>query len=244
MAGCAAPVGDFGRRDEGIFATTLTDLSGPFSSPLDGPKRSTFVLTDDERDLRNIGWDLARPPDRDVPGNAFFEFAWWRALPDNWYREYPKAYYAALLNLPVATHETRYARLSDQARNDAVRLPRFRLAATVVAKADGARKSALASLNADSALQAETERRIAENKGVVRSVCQALTLRREAYRYALGRLVLETPSPRAIDTEAAIDAMAWETTACEPASSAQAQAEPPRREPEGRRQRLPPLISK
>lgn len=243
MAGCAAPVGDLGRRDSGIFASTITNVSGPFSVVAGKVPPSPLPMTDEERELRNVGWDLARPPDRDVPGNAIYQFAWWRALPDGWYANYPKAYYSALFTLPVASHETRYARLIEQAQYDAKRMPAFRLIATRVGKADGARIAAARSLNADAELSAAAERRVDENTGVIRSVCQALGLRDQAYRYVLGRLIVETPSTRAVEAEAAIDALSWEITACLPAigvTSDERSASSERRE----RKRLPPLITK
>lgn len=250
LAGCAAPVGDFGRQGTGLFSTTINEFAGPtspaFQKPFSYPS-SPFALTDEERDLRNIGWDLVRPPDRDVPGNAIFEFAWWRALPDGWYANYPAAYYSALFTLPVASHETRYARLIAQVNQDVVRVPTFRLAATKVAKADGARRAALSALRADTALNSATEKRISENIGVVRNVCQALMLRRDAYRYVLARLVVETPSTRAVEAEAAIDALAWEISACLPAGVGEEAAAAPAatgaRQARGQK-RLPPLITK
>ena len=243
MAGCAAPVGDLGRRDSGIFASTITDVSGPFSVVAGKFPPSPLPMTDEERELRNVGWDLARPPDRDVPGNASHQFAWWRALPDGWYANYPKAYYSALFALPVASHETRYARLIEQAQYDAKRMPAFRQIATRVGKTDGARIAAARSLNADAELSAATERRVDENTGVIRSVCQALNLRDQAYRYVLGRLIVETPSTRAVEAEAAIDALSWEITACLPANVAAA-AERATISDHRERKRLPPLITK
>lgn len=243
LAGCGAPIGDLGRRDSGIFASTVTNIAGPFSTAAKGVPASPLAITDEENELRNVGWDLARPPDRDVPGNAIYQFAWWRALPDGWYANYPKAYYSALFTLPVASHETRYARLIEQANHDAKRMPAFRLIAAKVGKADGARIAAARSLDADAELSAAAERRVDENTGVVRSVCEALGLRHQAYRYVLGRLVIETPSTRAVEAEAAIDALAWEISACLPANSVSADAQRGQGD-RGQRKRLPPLITK
>ena len=247
MSACAAPVGDFGRRNDGIFTTILSEIGGPLTAPASPERRSSFAVTDEERDLRNLGWELARPPDRDVPGNAFFEFAWWRTLPDGWYADYPQTYYRALFTPLTASHETRYTRLLEQARADSSRLPMFRLIATKVGKADGARRAALQALAADAALTSETERRIEENVGIIRNVCLALNHRLQAYRYVMGRMVVETPSIRAIDVESALDAFAWEITACEPVAKASASSpnDTNAQLAETRaRKRLPPLITK
>lgn len=217
LSGCAAPVGDFGRRDQSVYANVLTDAVGPLSHVGADNAQASFAFTDEERELRNRGWTLVRPPDRAVPGNAEFEFHWWQALPDAWYGGYPESYYVALMNLPVASHETRYERVTEAARMDGDLMPPFRDVAMRVAKADGARRGALTALAADRALRGEAEARIAENIGVVRAVCRAIDYRIKAYRYALGRLMIETPSVRSVEAEAAIDALRWELGPCNPA---------------------------
>lgn len=214
LTACAAPVGDFGRREGGVYADAMTAASGPFSNPPGVDRAAFFAYTDEERELRQTGWDLARPPDRDVPGNALSQYRWWRSLPDNWYGGYPQAYWAALVTLPVTSHETRYRRIILQARADSQRMPFFRDVASRVGVADGARRSALDSLAANRTLRAEAERRIAENRGVVETVCRALAIRIAAYRYALGRLMVETPAALAIETEAVINGLEWEVNAC------------------------------
>jgi hypothetical protein len=227
LAGCAAPVGDLGRRDRGLYADGMTALAGPFGSFAQG-EQAGFALTDDEIELRNVGWDLVRPPERDMPGNARDTFRWWQGLPDGFYVDYPGAYHRALITLPAASHETRFIRLATQARADAARLPAFRDVATRVSKADGARRGAVAAAAATPPLVREAERRVAENVAVTRTVCAALALRINAYRHALGRLMIETPSTRAVDAEAAIDALAWESAACLPVAGTAARPAAPR----------------
>jgi hypothetical protein len=214
LAGCAAPVGDFGRRDRGVYADAMTEIAGPFAPATTGVERAAFHMTDEERELRHLGWGLVKPPDRDVPGNSLAEFRWWRALPDGWYASYPQAYWSALVVLPVESHETRYQRIIIQARADAQRMPAFRDAASRVGLADGARLQALTSLAVDPTLRREAEQRVAENRAVVATVCRALAKRIRAYRYANHRLMVETPSTRSVETEAAIDALAWEAGDC------------------------------
>jgi hypothetical protein len=213
LGACAAPIGDLGRRERSIYADAMTDTAGPFAR-VTAQGNSLFPYTDEERELRHLGWDLVRPPDRDVPGNAQHEVRWWRALPDSWYGNYPQQYWSALQVLPVASHETRFQRVILQARADGARLPAFRDAATRVGHADGARRGAALAVGATPAFAAEAERRIAENRGVVAAVCRALALRIGAYRYAVGRLMVETPSTRSVEAEAAIDALAWEAGDC------------------------------
>lgn len=227
--GCAAPVGDLGRRDRGLYADGMTALAGPFGRAAQGAP-ATFEYTGEEIELRNLGWDLVRPPERDMPGNARDTFRWWQGLPDGFYIDHPAAYHRALLALPVASHETRFIRIATQARADAARLPAFRDAATRVSKADGARRAAVVAATATPPLAREAEQRIADNVGVVRTVCAALHLRIRSYRHALQRLMIETPSTRAVDAEAAIDALAWEAAACLPGAERPARALAPRAE--------------
>lgn len=214
LAGCAAPVGDFGRREGGIYADTMTEVSGPFAHAYGVDRRAVFEYTDEEREMRLVGWDLVRPPDRDVPGNALSEFRWWRTLPDSYYGDYPQAYWRALILLPVSSHETRYRRIILQARADSQRMPLFRDVASRVGLADGARRSAADALAANAAMRQEAERRIAENRAVVETVCRAMAIRISAYRYALGRLMVETPATLSVETEAAINGLDWEVNAC------------------------------
>lgn len=213
LAACAAPVGDFGRRDGGVYADAMTAAVGPFAHPGPGPN-AVFEYTDEEREMRQVGWDLVRPPDRDVPGNSLAEFRWWRGLPDSYYGGYPQAYWSALQMLPVSSHETRYRRIILQARADSQRLPLFRDAASRVGVADGARRGAVAAIGANRELRHEAERRIAENRAVVETVCRALARRIAAYRYALGRLMVETPATLSVEAEAAVNGLAWEVGDC------------------------------
>lgn len=213
LAGCGAPTGDFGRLDRGVYADAMTATIGPVS-PLVLGHGAPFPYTDEEREMRNLAWDLVRPPDREVPGGSLSGLRWWRALPDGWYAGYPAAYAAALWALPVDSHETRYERLLLQVRADAQRLPAFRDAASRVGKADGARLSALDAVAVPAEGRATARGRVEENRAVVAAVCRALGQRIRGYRYALGRLMVETPSTRSVATDAAIDALAWEAGDC------------------------------
>lgn len=224
LAGCAAPVGDFGRRDRGLYADAVTASIGAFSPVAQQRNPTRFPWTDEERELRHLGWGLVRPPDRDVPGSALSTGQWWRGLPDAWYARYPEAYWSALTVLPVDSHETRYERIIVQARADSQRMPAFRDAAVRVGRADGARRAALDAVAADAEMRGEAERRIAENRAVIDTVCSALGKRLEAYRFALARLMVETPSTRAVATDAAIDALGWETAHCRGGTPGIAQA--------------------
>lgn len=212
LAGCSStPVGDLGRKRESVFHDTIMAGAGSFAAREREEKVSSFRNTDDELELRHVAWDLVRPPHRDdIKGNALAELRWARVVPDHYYEGYPKAYHASLIALNTASHETRYERLTLQARSDAQRLPAFRDVATRVGKADGARRAALDMLAADSALRKEAEARIYENGRIVGWVKAAMGKRVESYRYALGRLMVETPSPKSVEAEAAIDALQWE----------------------------------
>jgi len=214
LGACAAPIGDLGRRESGVFPDTMAQIAGPFAPIGRGERPALLQMTDDENELRRIGFDLVRPPDRHIPGDSISALRWWRALPDGWYGGYPAAYWSALMTLPVASHETRYERLAAQARFDSGRMPAFRDVSVRISHADGARRQAIQAVAADRDMTAEAERRIGENVAVVQTVCRALATRLAAYRYTLHRLMVETPSPRAVDVEAAVEALAWETNDC------------------------------
>jgi len=210
LAGCAQPVGDFARKRESVFHDTILRNVGNTSAFVRN-EYSSFRHTDEERELRNVAWDLLRPPHRDdFRGNLLFELRMARVTPDEWYVDWPDSYYQSLIRTETQSHENRYERILDQARSDAQRMPAFRDAAVRVGKADGARRAALTALVANAEMTAEAERRINENRRIVDWTEEAVDRRILAYRTALGRLMVETPSTRAVQTAAAIDALEWE----------------------------------
>jgi hypothetical protein len=100
----------------------------------------------------------------------------------------------------------RYSQLSDDIRNDAVRLPQFFETAARVLDIDRKRRRSMGfirDLSADEREQAY--RRIRENAGIVALVRTKLAQRVAGYRFALERLVVVTPSQQAVECEQSLN---------------------------------------
>jgi hypothetical protein len=213
LCGCVTePVGDFERKDASVFHDTILAGAGKFAAAQRGEPVSSYPLTDEEKELRDVAWDLVRPPHGGASWHADFDFTlqWSRLTPKEWYEIDANDFYVLLRNSGVVSHETYYELLINQARSDASRIPVFRDVAARVGKADGARRAAISALAANEAMRLEGEARIAENRHLVNWVEESMQYRIHAYRTALGRLMVEVPSTKAVEAEAAIDALQWE----------------------------------
>ena len=203
LSACATQPGDFARKESSVFNDTVFDLDGGFAT---GSIASSYSLTDQENELRNVAWDLVRPP----YNSNLHAFYWAQVRPAAWYENDENDFYRLLRNENFASHESYYEALVNQARGDASRLPVFRDVTMRVGKADGARRAGLNALAADARMRDEAEARISENRNIVKWVEESLHYRIRSYRTALGRFMVEVPSTRAVEAEAAIDALEWE----------------------------------
>lgn len=211
ISGCVRTVGDFERKEGSVFQDTILSETGHYAVRGRGELSSVYEMTDEEKELRNVAWDLVRPPGGGTWSSGMeFDLAWTRIAPQAWYKYDDANYYLLLRNGGLVSHETYYERLVMQARGDASRMPVFRDVAVRVGKADGARRAAMRALLADNVMRREAEARIADNARIVDWVEDSMCLRIRAYRTALGRLMIEMPSTKAVEVEAAIDALEWE----------------------------------
>jgi hypothetical protein len=88
------------------------------------------------------------------------------------------------------------------------RMPQFFETAGRVLDMDVKRQKSLAYVSALSPAELKnTQARIRQNDSIVALVRAKLMQRSESYRFALERLVIQSPSPRAVDIERAITAM-------------------------------------
>src|SRR4029077_17591221 len=113
-----------------------------------------------------------------------------------------KAYATQLLTTPVRSQNARYAKLVEDIRNDVVRVDPFFAVAPFVIDMDKKREQSLARFaasNKDSKVDARI--RIVENVAVIRWVQNSMHARISSYQFALGRLVVEAPSPMAAEAE-------------------------------------------
>lgn len=202
LAGCAAN-GDFGRdrpspmRDKmQALAANAADL-GFFK-----PSRA-FQFTDEERRLRDLAYPLIDPPyDRNRWDQLLAQYSLNgqpRSQPDR------AAYSARLFETAYRSQTARYNRLIEDIRNDTTKVEPFLAVARYVLVMDRKRQKALAHLS--HLTQEERNKamqRIEENRTIVQWVRTSLHERAASYRLALERLVVEAPSPVAVEAERAL----------------------------------------
>jgi hypothetical protein len=205
LAGCAN--GDFGEVNPTLVTDGIHDWIGRDAVAPKPP--SVFEYTDDERALRDLAYPLIEPPyDRQKWYSVAGEYGLVRFT-----MEHRAKYYERLARNDVErlfeynrSPSSRYARLIDDIRNDTTRLSQFFETAGRVIDIDQKRKKSLAYItDLNKAEWVNAKRRIRENAHVVKIVRYSLEDRVSAYRFALERLVISTPSTQAVEAERAIN---------------------------------------
>lgn len=203
LGGCGTPNGDFGEVQPYLVKDSIHDWVGPYAT---GSVPSNFELTDDEHQLRDLGYPLIEAPyDRQQWYSIAGEYGVIR--PDK--ATFDRTSYATrLLASRVHSPSARYSQLGDDVRNDMTRMPQFFEAAARVLDLDQKRRKSLGYVSALSpAERGNAERRMRENASIVTLVRAKLTQRAASYRFALERMVIMTPSPQAIEGERVINQM-------------------------------------
>ena len=205
LAGCGTNNGDFGEvrgtylRDDMHDWLSNDAIAGRQTLP------SSFGLTDDERQLRDLAYPLIEAPyDRQQWYSAFGEYNETFSDPRVGFDR--SAYAGHLISSRVRSPLARYARLNDDIRNDVTRLPQFFETAARVLDIDEKRRKSLTYISDASPMErANAFRRIRENVSLVSLVRTKLAQRATAYRIALERLVIMTPSSEAVEIERSLN---------------------------------------
>jgi uncharacterized protein YutD len=199
LAGCTANR-DFGEVRPMLVRDDIHDWLGPAAAA--PHPSSSFELTDDERQLRDLAFPLIEPPyDRQQPYAVALEngAAGTAGMSRTSYADY-------LLSSRYRSPSARYAQITEDIRNDVARLPGFFETASRVLDIDTKRKKSLAYIQDVSAGERDHAlRRTRENASLVSLVRARLGQRVVAYRFALERLVIVTPSPQAVEAEQALN---------------------------------------
>lgn len=203
LAGCVN--GDFGKVNPSLVQDDIHDwisrdaIAGWPTIP------SSFELTDDECQLRDLAyplieWPYNRQKDYGVLGEYGVIGADHRARYDQ------TGYATHLISSRYRSQSARHAQLTDDIRNDSTRIGSFCDNAGCVLNIDDKRRQSLAYGSALSEHErSDALRRIRENELIVGWVHASLRRRVSAYQFALGRLVIMTPSPQAVDAERALN---------------------------------------
>ncbi len=201
LAGCTANR-DFGEVRPMLVRDDIHDWLGPAAAAPQAA--SSFELTDEERQMRDLAFPLIEPPyERQQPYAVALEYgaAGTAGMTRTSYANY-------LLGERDRSPAARYAQITDDIRNDITRLPAFFEAASRVLDIDQKRKKSLAYVRDLSAGERDQVlRRLHENASLVALVRARLAQRVAAYRFALERLVITTPSPQAVQVEQSLNQM-------------------------------------
>jgi hypothetical protein len=207
FGGCTSPSnGDFGRLNPSYVSDDIHDWVGRRAAYDRGRLPSAASLTEDERQLRDLAYPLIEPPfDRGRFDAVLLEWG----LAGHGERSWPgidrTSYGRRLLAKHFRTTSGRYSQLIDDIRNDTVRVEPFVATARRVLDMDGKRKQSIAYVSGlgEGELK-RAKRRIVENSLVVAWVNRSMHERAAGYQYALERMVLDAPSPTAVEAERAL----------------------------------------
>jgi hypothetical protein len=205
LAGCSS-IGDFGRVKPSLVNDDIHDWVGREAAVRAGAPISVANLTEDERLLRDLAFPLIEPPfDRQRWNAVVYEYGLDSTFRRALWIDDPTVYYAHLEGSFVRSTAARYNRLSDDIRNDIVRIDPFFAIARRVVDLDRRREAsmqAVADLSPAEAFNARA--RIGENALVIAWVEHALVERCASYRFALEHLAVVEPEAAAADVDRAL----------------------------------------
>ena len=211
LGGCSG--GDFGRtradfRNDDMHRWLGAEVTGSV-----GLHASSFQLTENERQLRDLAYPLIEPPhSRPAWKSVFGDY---QPLPSPW-RQAPvfdrTAYGRALIDEPHRSHSSRYSNLIDDVRDDITRFEPFFASAVKVLDLDRKRNASLSRVSELSPRERDDAvARMRENTLIVEWVQQCLERRVSSYRWALERLVIQAPDGMAADADRLIGELAAQT---------------------------------
>jgi hypothetical protein len=212
LGGCSG--GDFGRVRSSALDDNMHRWIGEEATASVGLRASEFDLTDGERQMRDLAFPLIEPPhSRPLWKSVFGDY---KPLPSPW-RQTPvfdrTAYGRLLIDEAHRSPTSRYATLADDVRNDILRFEQFYANAARVIELDGKRNAALKLVSRLSPRERDDAiARMDENALIVQWVEQCLQRRVASYRWALERLVIQTPDNMAAGVDMLIGELASQTT--------------------------------
>jgi hypothetical protein len=201
MLAACAPNGDFGEVRPMLVSDGMHDWLGRDAAGGRPTWPSSFELTDDERQLRDLAFALIEQPyDRQQWFSVGREYG---AIGHDHRGLFDRTRYASrLFESGYRSPSARYSQIIDDIRNDITRLPQFFETATRVLDIDRKRRKSLAYIsNLSPAEQENALARNRENVALISLVGEKLTQRVASYRFALERLVITTPLPQAAEVE-------------------------------------------
>ncbi|MBA4784085.1 MAG: hypothetical protein H2045_12810 [Rhizobiales bacterium] len=200
VVGCSRPTGDFGRTAPNVSHDQLAPALGKALAHRREEPVSLFGRTDDEITLENLSWTILRPVhSADWVSGSLIEGRRTRVFPDINGKLDFRAYLFWLRIERFTSSEARWNRVIDDIRADQGAITPFYEQARLVYTVDQQRIAYLEQ-NPDIGprYQKNTRARLLENEALIQLALDGLNFRYAAYDYAIKRLTVEFPSPRAI----------------------------------------------
>ena len=209
LGGCAQ-TGDFGRPKSNVVDDAILPAAGDALAYARREPVSAYRLTDDEREMRSLAWAIVTPPlEGQRRDRILTELRRTRILPAERARVDATSYVETLIATDFRSSAARYTRLKEDVLADTARIEPFFAAASDVADGDDVRGAALGRVPEVSANErANALARIEENGLLIAWARDSFEERLVSYRYALDRLILETPDPMAAEVRGTIGTFA------------------------------------
>jgi len=200
LAGCARPVGDFGRAAPDPLHDTIMPLVGSARATVAKEPVSSFNLTDQEQEMRDRVWRyLIAPHAVDWFQDNIAELQRTRILPITDKPLRTDRYYGWLHSERFASSRTRYSRLGDDVAADIEMMPTTFAAICAALQVDRQRGVAANGLpNLEDKMRTDAAARQAENEAQIALFVRATGNRYDSYNYALDHLLVETPHDEAV----------------------------------------------
>ncbi|WP_368669461.1 hypothetical protein [Roseibium sp. RKSG952] len=196
LSGCARPTGDFDRAAPSVIHDRVMPAAGSEAARLRGEPVSTFNYTNDEKLLRDRAWALIRPPwAADWIAGTRVELARTRILPEADGLVPPERYYQFLRSERFRSSNARYDRVAADATGDAELVLPYCDVVLRVREADDERLRVLHNRTVTPVeIYDGAKARVWENRQLIDWVSEALRFRIRAYKLALAKLEIETPT--------------------------------------------------
>jgi len=203
LGACAPALGDFERPRPSVIHEDVLPFLGKQAAKHRGEPVSDFRYTDYERELRDRSWSLLMPQlERQFFNRWLAEMRRTRLISVEKTVPERGKYVEKLLSQDFRSSGARFARLEMDIRDDRARFPLFVEVANLVADYDRVRERSLArTMDLTAEERANALGRVEENRLLIWTVQKSMRERAGIYRYALERLVIETPDDAAIGAE-------------------------------------------
>ncbi|NOZ33595.1 MAG: hypothetical protein GXP01_11180 [Alphaproteobacteria bacterium] len=199
VAACARPVGDFGRPANTLSADVIAPAIGEISRAVDGRARSSLVMTDEEKRMRDRIWRfLVAPQINDWQFNAGVELrrtGILGSMPD--FGDTAR-YYTFLSRRNYRASSTIYAAIAGDIEADIAMAPKAFDAICAVQVLEERRRIATSELFANDMDAARAlGGRQAQNASQINWFVASMTYRADSYGAALDRVLVNAPHPNA-----------------------------------------------